>query len=231
MQKMKHWSKRIVVYLIGLFIMALGVSVSKASDLGVSPVNSIPSVMNEICGIDMGICTTVIFIGFIFIQFLILRKDFKAIYLLQIFCSAIFGFFVSISNQIANNILPVCGNYGMRLVYIAISIILVALGILLYLEANILSLPGEGVMQAISDKTGIVLSSSKMIFDWTVVIIAAILSLIFIGKLAGVREGTVIAAFGVGICLKMLNKILLKPVKNFLDEMVEDNQTNSVFSN
>ena len=50
---------------IGLFVMALGVSVSKTSDLGVSPVNSIPCVLSVITNIDMGICTTVVFVSFI----------------------------------------------------------------------------------------------------------------------------------------------------------------------
>jgi uncharacterized membrane protein YczE len=216
MLHIQHWFRRGLIYLIGLFLMAFGVSVSKVSDLGVSPVNSIPCVVSEISGIDMGLCTTGVFIFFIFIQLLILRRDFKTVYLLQIICSMIFGMFVSITNQIAGIFLPACTNYAMSILYIGISIILVALGILLYLEADILSLPGEGVMQAVSGKAGIPVSSSKMIFDWTVVIIAAALSLIFLEQLTGVREGTVISAFGVGICLKFLNKYCLKPVQVFL---------------
>ncbi len=104
----------------------------------------------------------------------------------------------------------------MQLFYIVISMILVALGILLYIQANILSLPGEGVMQAISQKTGIALSTAKIIFDWSVVIIAAVLSLVCLRTLSGVREGTIIAAFGVGLCLKVLNHFFQKPLERFL---------------
>ena len=53
MQKYRNYIRRTVVYLLGLFIMALGVSVSKASQLGVSPVNSIPSVVSDILKVDM----------------------------------------------------------------------------------------------------------------------------------------------------------------------------------
>lgn len=217
MKKYIRYVKRIVTYLIGLFVMALGVSVSKASQLGVSPVNSIPSVASDILKVDMGICTTAVFIGFIFVQFLILRKDFKPVFLLQVLCSTVFGVFVSASNLLASVFLPACANYPMRLFYIVISMILVALGILLYIQANILSLPGEGVMQAISQKTGIALSTAKIIFDWSVVIIAAGLSLICLKTLSGVREGTVIAAFGVGLCLKALNHFFKKPLDRFLE--------------
>lgn len=216
MKKYSSLVKRVSVYLIGLFIMALGVSVSKASQLGVSPVNSIPSVLSDVLKVDMGICTTAVFIGFIVVQFIILRKDFKAVYLLQILCSAVFGGFVSVSNALASFVLPECRNYPMRLLYIAVSIILVALGIFLYIQADILSLPGEGVMQAISKKTGIALSTAKLIFDWVVVIIAAVLSLVCLGMLSGVREGTVIAAFGVGLCLKVINRLWREPLVRFL---------------
>ena len=216
MEKYIYYGKRIITYLIGLFAMALGVSVSKASQLGVSPVNSIPSVVSDILNVDMGICTTAVFIGFIFVQFLILRRDFKPVYLLQVMCSTVFGAFVSASNFLASTFLPECTNYPMRLFYIVISMVLVALGILLYIQAAILSLPGEGVMQAISLKTGIELSTAKIIFDWSVVIIAAALSLICLRTLSGVREGTIIAAFGVGLCLKVLNHFLKKPLVKFL---------------
>lgn len=216
MKKRIYWVRRIIVYLAGLFIIASGVAVSKASQLGVSPVNSIPSVLSDILQVDIGICTTVVFIGFILVQLVILRKDFKAVYLLQIFCSTVFGLFVSVANRLTGILLPECGNYLMRLFYIAVSMILIALGILLYIQADILSMPGEGVMQAISDKAGIALSTAKMIFDCTVVAIAAILSLVCLRKLSGVREGTIIAAFGVGLCLKAVSCFLKEPLEKFL---------------
>ena len=214
--KTMYWIKRLVVYVFGLFIIAFGVSISKMSDLGVSPVNSIPCVISEILQVDMGICTTCVFIGFILIQLLIMRKDFQWKNLLQILCSTLFGSFVSLTNRIAEMLLPVCSNYAMRLVYVGISMILIAVGILLYIEADVLLMPGEGVMQAVSYKTNIAFSTAKLGFDWSVVIISAILSLIFMKGLVGVREGTVIAAFGVGICLKFITKFLQTPLQNFL---------------
>lgn len=216
MKKAELWIRRGGIYLLGLFVMALGVSVSKTSDLGVSPVNSIPSVVSEITGVDMGICTTLVFIGFIFVQLLILRREFRPVAFIQVLCSVIFGGFVSVTGALCKLWLPACQNYAMRIVYVLISIFLVALGILLYLEANVLSLPGEGVMQALSKKTGIALSTAKMIFDWSVVIISAVISLVCMGALVGVREGTVIAAIGVGLCLKLLGKLLRGKVQAFL---------------
>ena len=220
-KKLHQLLKRLIAYALGLFIMAVGVSISKISNLGVSPVNSIPSVLSEILEVDMGICTTGVFLGFIMIQFMIMRKEFKPINLLQVFCSFLFGFFVSITNKVSAIFLPQCESYIFQLLYVCVSVLLVAVGILLYLEASILSLPGEGVMQAISHKTGIPLSTAKLIFDWTVVLIAVGISLICTKSLMGVREGTIIAAFGVGICLKLLAGYLKMPLRRFLSNVEE----------
>lgn len=210
--------KSTIIYLLGLFIMALGVSVSRISDLGVSPVNAVPCVLSYIVNIDMGICTTVVFCLFILIQILIMRKEFKIKNLLQIIGSFIFGFFVSASNFLCNLLVPACNNYIMQLVYIIISIVLVAFGIFLYLEADILSLPGEGVTQAVSYKSGIHLSTAKIIFDISNVAAATVISLVFLHSLQGVREGTIIAALGVGSVLKLVAKIFKKPVRRLLNK-------------
>ena len=50
-----------------------------------------------------------------------------------------------------------------------------------------------------------------MTSDITMTVIAAILCLIFLKKLSGVREGTVIAAFLVGNIVTLWNKLFAKP--------------------
>ena len=59
----------------------------------------------------------------------------------------------------------------------------------------------------IVQKSGKMQSTIKNLFDICSVLIAIIVSLIFTGKIQGVREGTVIAALGVGRVLAVLNKI------------------------
>lgn len=80
---------------------------------------------------------------------------------------------------------------------------LIALGILLYLAPCLISLPGEGIMQVIADKLHLPLHTVKMCFDITVSLIALAISLAYFRQFHGIREGTVIAAFGVGkiLCL------------------------------
>lgn len=216
-KKYTRLAKRVIMYCVGLFLMALGVSFSVKSDLGVSPVNSIPYVVSLITGIEQGKCVTAIFIGFIGIQFLILLKDFKAKYLLQIIGSTIFGYFVTAANQLTAGV-PACSNYPMRLIYLFISMVVVAIGVSLYLKPNLLSLPAEGVMQAMVDKFGVAFPNAKTGVDTTMVVVAAALSLFAFHGLKGVREGTIIAALGIGQLIKVWNRMADDKVTALLEK-------------
>ncbi len=153
--------RKIVIYCLGLFIMAMGVSFSGSADLGMSPVNSIPYVLSEIfTQLSMGTWIIIIFSLYILTQFIILGKNIQPTRILQLICTTIFGYFTDFTNMLADKFLPdpasfalpVVGVYGVRLVYLFISMVLIAL----------------------------------------------IISLLYFKQFHGIREGTVIAAFGVG---------------------------------
>ena len=75
---------RLIVYLIGLFIMTLGISMSVKSNLGVSPVSSIPYTITCITGLEMGKATILFHIVLVALQFLILRGAFQIKSLLRL---------------------------------------------------------------------------------------------------------------------------------------------------
>lgn len=75
---------RLVVYLIGLFIMTLGISMSVKSNLGVSSVSSIPYTITCITGLEMGKATILFHIVLVALQFVILRGAFQIKSLLRL---------------------------------------------------------------------------------------------------------------------------------------------------
>lgn len=75
---------RLVVYLISLFIMTLGISMSVKSNLGVSPVSSIPYTITCITGLEMGKATILFHIVLVALQFVILRGAFQIKRLLRL---------------------------------------------------------------------------------------------------------------------------------------------------
>lgn len=77
-----HLSKRLIMYFLGLFTMTIGVALSVKSNLGVSPVSSIPYTMTCIWGIEMGKATIIFHCFLVLLQMILLRRNFKPINLL-----------------------------------------------------------------------------------------------------------------------------------------------------
>ena len=68
--------KRICLFVVGLFIMSIGVAFSIVSTLGTTPISSISYSLALITNINIGITTFVFNAALILIQFLILRSKF-----------------------------------------------------------------------------------------------------------------------------------------------------------
>ena len=88
------------------------------------------------------------------------------------------------------------------------SCVVVAFGVLLEVQTEIVYLPADGVIVAISKVLKKEFSNVKPFVDTFLVVIAAILSVLFLGYLAGVREGTIISAIIIGPIVKILKKHL-----------------------
>ena len=203
----KHMQIRIPMYFIGLFIMTAGVALSVKSNLGVSPVSSIPYTITCVWGIEMGKATILFHIVLVILQILLLRKNFKAINLLQVIVGIIFGYFTTFCNYMAS-FLPTPDNYPVRIAMMLISTILVAFGIFLYLPADLIPLAGEGAMSAVSRITGMAFSKVKVHFDCSMVIISLVTCITALHSLGSVGLGTVAAAILVGTILGFINKLI-----------------------
>ena len=217
------WSKRALIYLVGMYLMAVGVAFSARSNLGMSPVGSLANVLYQIGlashapdYVNLGNCTTVVYCLYILAELLILRKDFKPAMLLQLAASLLFGRLVNLATAMLA-FLPAPGSYLMQMLNLLCSVPLVAAGVMLYLSPNILPTPGEGMSLAISKKTGWSVGSSKTLFDCSMVVISAATSLLYFRRLVGVREGTVLCALLVGFVMKQLQKLCQARLLRFVE--------------
>ena len=199
----ENYAIRFLVYIVGLFIMTLGISLSVKSNLGVSPVSSIPYTITCITGLEMGKATILFHIVLVVMQILILRKAFQMKNLLQVVVGVIFGYFTTFSNYLFS-IVPTPEHMTVRLLMMLGSTVLIAVGIFFYLPADIVPLAGEGAMKAVSDTTHIAFNKVKVGFDISMVIISLISCLVALGTLGSVGVGTIIAAVLVGSVLGVI---------------------------
>lgn len=197
---------RFIRYFIGLFIMTIGIAISVKSDLGVSPVSSIPYTMTRCWNIEMGKATIIFQSFLVLMQLVILRKKFRIRAFLQVPVGIVFGYFTTFSNYLMS-FLPDVENYIIRVLMILVSIMLIAVGLFFYIPANIMPLASEGVMQAFAEVTGIAFPKLKVAFDVSVVVISLAVCLIVTGTIGSVGAGTVLAAVLVGIVLGRITKM------------------------
>ena len=85
--------------------------------------------------------------------------------------------------------------------------VILALGIWIQFKGGVAMLPGEAMNRAISTVTGKRYENVKIFFDIFYITLAAIICMVFLGKLEGVREGSIVAAVLVGTLIKLYNRI------------------------
>ena len=198
--------KRYIVFLIGLFINSLGVSLITKADLGTSPISSIPYVLSLNFPFTLGQFTIAFSLLLILIQLTILRRNFKMEHLLQIPISILFGYFIDLTMMLLFFVNP--KSYISSVAYLLIGCLILGFGVYTEVLANVAMLPGESFVRAVSSTWKTEFGSTKVAFDVSLTVIAAALSLIFSHRLNGVREGTVIAALLVGFIARLFGRRL-----------------------
>lgn len=190
--------KRICLFTVGLFIMSLGVAFSIVSTLGTTPISSISYSLALITNINIGITTFIFNAALIFIQIIILRSRFRKKRLLQFINCVMFGYFTDLALYLVSFI-PFNNTISYFILFLLISIFLTALGIFIYMPANIAPLPGEGCVEAVAIVTNWRFSSIKIAFDALMVIVSLVMCGLFYTNILGaVNVGTIISAFMVG---------------------------------
>lgn len=198
--------KRYLLFLVGLFINALGVSLVTKASLGTSPISSIPYVLSLNYSFTLGNFTIFFSILLILLQILILRKNFKIENILQIPVSVAFGYFIDFTMYLFFFVNP--QNYITKVIALLAGCIVLGFGVYLEVVADVVMLPGESFVRAIVQTWNTNFGTTKIIFDTSMAVIAAILSFVFFSDLNGVREGTIIAALLVGLIAKIFGQKL-----------------------
>lgn len=204
--------KRYIIFLVGLFVNSLGVSLITKANLGTSPISSIPYVLSLNFPLTLGNFTIIFSILLIMLQLFILRKNFKLEHLLQIPISILFGYFIDLTMLLFSFVNPTA--YIAKLIYLLIGCVILGFGVYMEVLADVAMLPGESFVRAIVQTWHREFGSTKVCFDVSMAVIAAALSFILAHRLDGVREGTVIAALLVGFLARQFGRLLafVKPM-------------------
>lgn len=213
MQK-KERLKRYLYFLVGLFINSLGVAIITKADLGTSPISSIPYVLSLKFSLTLGNFTILFSMLLIVIQIALLRKKFSIIQLLQIPVSILFGYFIDFSMDV---LLPWISpnNYIEKLIFMLIGCAVLGFGVCMEFSANVVMLPGEGVVNSLAQVLKKETGGLKICVDVSMSVLAIVGSLLFFHRVNGVREGTIIAALLVGYTARQYGKLINNAVQRW----------------
>lgn len=198
--------KRTVIFLVGLALNSLGVALVTKASLGTSPISSIPYVLSLNFSASLGMFTILFSLLLIALQIVLLRKKFRPAQLLQIPVSLLFGYLIDGCMLLLDLFSP--QQYAAQLGCLLLGCVVLGVGVYLEVLADVVMLPGEAFVRAVTVCANTEFGKTKIAFDVSMTVTAAVLSFVFAARLDGVGIGTIIAAAVVGWVAGMIARFV-----------------------
>lgn len=234
----KAMAYRILIYISGLLLLALGIILNTKAGLGVSPIISVAYSISVIWEKNFGNMTLFWYSSFILVEMVLhtimhMRrkkrneeaKKLKFRFLLDVLqfpLSLIFTRFLNLFSGLFPDYATQCagtfwGGYVGRLLILLLAIVLTGVGSAMSLDVRLIPNPGDGIVQAIADFIGKSVGLTKNCFDLLCITLTILLGLSLRGKLIGVGIGTVLAVIGVGRVVALFNYLCLEKMNAACD--------------
>lgn len=202
---MSRQIERLFWFSAGILINSFGIVLITKGALGTSQISSIPYVLSlQVPSISFGMFSFIMNMVYIVLQALLLRKQFKPFQLLQIVVNVVFSASIDVFMAMLSFYAP--QQLFTRVLSAIAGCIVLAFGISVEVAPDLIMVPGEGIVAAISKVSGRRFGSVKVAFDVTLILIAAALSWVFFGDLVGVGVGTLLSAVSVGQFVNLINR-------------------------
>ena len=203
----KDLGKRYLLFLIGLFIAAMGVAFSTKAGLGTSPVASVPYSCSLVSGLfTFGGWLNLWSVLQITTQVLVMKGKCNYVEIaIQTALAFVYGYLTNFACWLVRDLRA--DTYPVQMAYMIAGCFILALGIWVQFKGGVAMLPGEAMNRAIAQATGKRYENIKIFFDVVYIALSAVICLVFLGRLEGVREGSIIAALVIGTIIKGYNAL------------------------
>lgn len=181
--------------LVAVIINSFSVVLMLYSGSGISAISSVPFAFSEAFPKFTLGTWTYIFQGLLIASLMHLRKKFVPSYLFSFVVGFIFSQFLDLF-ELYINLLPT--DFSWRVLYFAISYVLICIGIALSNRCGLPIIPTDLFPRELSEIIKVAYSKIKITFDVTCLAITAGLTFLLLGYVDGLGIGTVLAAFTMG---------------------------------
>ena len=198
--------RRYLIFGISLLVIALGISIITRSDLGTSPITSVPYVASLNTPLSLGTYFFFFTIFLIILQVILLGKkgvmERKVELLMQFPVAFVLSVFTDFGMWITAAWMPEL--YYVKIVSLVVGCLVLAFGICLEVIADVTMISAEYTIQFATMRLKKDFGTIKICFDVSLVLLAALGSWLLSGRIDGVREGTIIAALITGPFVRMI---------------------------
>ncbi len=198
------------LYVFGMVVLALGLTLNTEAGLGSSAIISVPYTISRGTGISLANLTLVLYCIFVAAQFVIKGRNRKLTDALQIVLSIVFTRFMALFKAALGYH---SGNFGMDLATLIAGLVLTGIGAALTVDMRLVPNPGDGIVSCIADRTGKELGFTKNCVDLCSVAISLLLGCLFGAPLLGIGLGTILSMIGVGRVIAVFNHFAKKPLE------------------
>lgn len=202
MKTVNRW----IIYIIGMLILAMGLTLNTKARLGVSPIISLSYAVSELWHFNFGDMTFVLYFLFV-VGELILHRGRRLISdLCQLPLSLIFSRVLNLYAAL----IPYEAEqepFWMNFLLLMLAIICTGIGAAVTVNMKLVPNPGDGIVAAVGEAIGREQGVAKNIFDVCCVASTCVLGLAAAGRIVGVGVGTVAAMIFVGRVISLVNHI------------------------
>ena len=193
------------IYLAGMTLLALGITLTTLAGLGASAIVSVPYTISCGFGLSFANLTLIFYCSFVGAEFIIKGKQRSLLDLLQIPVSIVFTRFMALFQTAIGY---QSGVLSTDLLVLLLGILLTGIGAATAVDMQLIPNPGDGIVNSISIRSGRELGFCKNCFDLGCVTCALVIGTLFGSPLLGIGLGTLLSMLGVGRVMAIWNRMV-----------------------
>ena len=205
--------RKLIVYLIGIFTLAIGSNLFLNAALGVAPSCSIALTFTFLLPGSYSLYNFIVNSLILILEALIVRK-FGKTQIIQFIITFIYSYLIKLTSLFLTHIQP--HSFLEQVLLATLACIVLALGITLTIHSNLTVMPYEGFIGALAIRLRKDFGKLRVILDITCTLASIVISLILLHSIKSVGLGTILASFLTGSVVSFFDTILTTRLNHYL---------------
>ena len=208
-----YMRRKLIIYLIGIFTLAIGSNLFLNAALGVAPSCSLALTLTFLLPGSYALYNFFVNSLILILEALIVRK-FGKTQVLQFIITFIYSYLIKLTSLFLTHIQP--HSFLEQILLAILACIVMALGITLTVHSNLTVMPYEGFIGALAFRLKKDFGKLRVIIDVLFTLASIVISLILLHNINSVGLGTIIASFLTGSVVSLYDIILNKKLNTYL---------------